>query len=728
MLASSSRRKALIPLTFGGVITAFGIALGDLSTSILYAFKAVTIGQGGTLDRTQVIGLLSLILWMLILCATVKYSIVIMRADNKGEGGVFAMFSLVRKYWKFMPIIAIIGGAFLLADSVITPANSILSAVEGLASIDAIASSGSWSQELAIMLSIAIIVLLFSMQHSGTGKVGGFFGPIMIVYLLFSGGIGLSWLMKDASILQALNPVNGIMFFLGSSNKAGIAVLSGVFLAITGAEALSADQGQLGRSNVRVAWFFAFIAIMLSYFGQGAYLLQSAGTRITADGNSPYFLMVPEALRPVAVMLALLAGVVASQALITASFSLASAADGLGWLPRLKVSYTGSSKGQVYIPSVNAALCVMTIILILFFKTSSAMEAAYGLALIVAMLMDTIMLWWWFAFVREKTLMGSIVCFVFGMIELMFLAANASKFIEGGYVTVLIAIAMMMVLYISMKGQRMELNRRRRIHADKLADMLALSTSDDKIDLTADNLVYLTPDMNMNDIEKDVAASMVHHRAHAYWVVSMVQSDSPYACEYSVKSYDGILHRVRIRLGYKQPQYYLQAYMRRIMKDMLKSKELKKIVPSFPELASKSEKAGIGTVKYVLMHRVISPESELPDNDKIILRVFQMLKRWMSHPVEWFGLETSNPMIETVSLFRGAEPELDIKRIKPRAKKNAVNDDNADTGSSHLMKIVRKMDRDDASIVDNAGNSQKADDVLVGDETIVMNPLKWCIR
>lgn len=737
-VANNNKRNTGIALSFAGIITAFGIALGDLSTSIVYAFKAITLGQGGSLGRPQVIGLLSLILWSLILSATLKYAVFVMRADNKGEGGVFAMFSLVRKYWRYMPMIAIIGGAFLLADSVITPANSILSAVEGIGSIDFIRSTGQWQQEIAVMIAIIIIVLLFSFQHSGTGKVGKLFGPIMITYLIFSAVVGVYWFSKDYSIIQALNPIEGIRFFISSDNKIGLAVLSGVFLAITGAEALSADQGQLGRSNIRIAWAFAFICIMLSYFGQGAYMLQHPDLHITGADASPYFLLVPEIMRPFSVVLALLAGVVASQALITASFSLAANADGLGWLPRLKASYTGNTKGQVYIPAVNTALCVATIGLILFFQSSSNMEAAYGLALVVAMLMDTVMLWFWFIKIKKQIITGTILCLFFGLMEALFLTANISKFVEGGYVTILLALAMMITLYICMKGQKLELNRRSRIHADKLATMLSTFISDDKIDLVSDNLVYLTPDMNMNDIEKDIAVSMLHHRAHIYWVVSIVQSDSPFSCEYTVKSYDNVLYRVRIKLGYKQPQYYLQAYMRRIMRDMIRTKEIQKIKPIFPELATKNEKAGLGTVKYVLMHRVISPESELPDNDKTILRMFQVLKKWIARPIEWFGLEASSPLIETVSLFRGDEPDFEIKRIKTRTTpssqsvkiktKNTVNNnaddnktepaikqDNDDNQADSLSEIVTRT---------NEIKNDSTDDDISKDETIVMNPIR----
>lgn len=687
-LAGARTTRGTIPLSPMGVVTASGIALGDLATSILYAFKAVVLGQGGSLDPRQVTGLLSLIFWVVMLSATVKYAAIVMRADNRGEGGVFAMFTLVRRYWRYMPMVAIVGGSFLLADSVFTPSNSILSAVEGLASIDAVREGAAWGEPLAMTLAIAIIVALFAVQHSGVGRMGRLFGPVMIVYLLLSAGMGAYWLAQEPGILRALDPTEGIRFFLSSDNKAGLAVLSGVFLAITGSEALAADQGQLGRSNIRVAWGLACVCIMLSYFGQGAYMLLHPGTVITPESPATYFLMMPEAMRPLGVVLALLAGVIASQALITAAFSLASAADGLGWLPRLRVSYTGATKGQVYIPAINLLLCALCVFVVLFFRSSAGMEAAYGLALIVAMLMDTVMLWFWFVFLRRRRVLGTVLCALFGGMELLFLVSSSTKFLDGGYVTVLMAVLMMAVMTVNMRGQWLERSHRHHIRARRMQEILDDFVSDDKVDLVADNLVYLTADQDLDSVERDVAASMVRHRAHVYWVVSVVQTDAPFTCEYALRS-TGRLERVLIRLGYRMPQYRLQTYMRHIMRDALRTGELRKRPPAYPELASRDERAGLGSVRYVFMHRVISPESELPERDQLALRLYQMLKRLMARPIAWFGLESSDPLVETVSMFRGDEPQVDIVRRERPARPAAGASESESAGASAAVRSRR---------------------------------------
>ncbi|WP_190972708.1 KUP/HAK/KT family potassium transporter [Bifidobacterium tissieri] len=661
------RGSALNRATPAGMLIAVGIVYGDLGTSPIYAPKALMLAQGGQMNRFQTLGSLSLVFWFMMLVVTIKYVCTAMRADNQGEGGVFALFAAVRKYWKPAGLIAMIGAAAFLADSVFTPAVSITSAVEGLASIPFIGDSGYWSQELSMMIAIAIILGLFLIQHAGTNRLGSLFGPIMTVWFTFIAVIGVMQITRDWSVLQALDPTIGLRFLLSDENKSGVAIMGSVFLALTGAEALYSDMGHVGRGNIWASWPLVNIALMCSYFGQGVWMLD--GHLINAHGVAPFFQIIPEQIRPFGVVMSLMAGVIASQALISGAFTLTAAADGLGWLPRLNMRYPGVTKGQIYIPSVCATLAVLTVLVVLYFQSSAAMEAAYGLALVIAMLMDSVLLFEFLRNVRGKRASAVVMCTVFVLVELLFLSASVSKFMEGGYITVVIWGLVYGLFHICSRGSMLENSERGHVHADDLAHILAVSMAEKRRDLVADHLVYLTPDPNMRDVEKDIAVSMIHRRAHAYWVVTVVQLGRPYGQDWKVTSYGRNLHRVTINLGYKVPQFYLPQFMQAIMEDMLANGEINRINPQWPKLATRSERLGIGSVRYVLMHRVISPESALPDSDRTLLRTYQWVKRLISKPVEWFGLETNDPIIDTVSVWNGEERPMQMHRIGEVKKK-----------------------------------------------------------
>ena len=673
-----------------GMLIAVGIVYGDLGTSPIYAPKALMLAQGGSLSRFQTLGSLSLVFWFMLLVVTIKYVWVAMSADNDGEGGVFALFAAVRRYWRPAALIAMIGAAAFLADSVFTPAVSITSAVEGLASIPAIGSSPHWSQELAIMLSIAIIIMLFLIQHAGTNRLGSLFGPIMTVWFVFIGVVGAANIASDWTVLEALDPTVGIRFLFSNENKVGVALMGSVFLALTGAEALYSDMGHVGRANIRASWPLVNVMLILSYFGQGAWMLH--GHAIQADDGAPFFQIIPEQIRPLGVLLALMAGVIASQALISGAFTLTASADGLGWMPRLNMRYPGVNKGQIYIPSACVTLAVCTVLIVLYFRSSSAMEAAYGLALTIAMLMVSILLFEFLWHVRGRRVTAVVMCTLFVAVEMLFLSAAAAKFMEGGYITVLVWTLVFALFMVCSRGSRLEAAEQGHVPADDLAHILAVSTANKRRDLVADNLVYLTPDPNMREVEKDVAVSMIHRRAHVYWVVTVIQSERPYERTWKSTSYGNGLHRIVIILGYKEPQFYLQQYMRTIMTEMLGSGEIERIEPRWPKLATRSERLGLGDVRYVLMHRVVSPESKLPESDRTLLRVYQWVKRTISRPVEWFGLETNDPIIDTVPVWGGGEMPLPMTRSSAAAvKATAPAPTPTKTPTSIPTKKPRKM-------------------------------------
>ncbi|KAA8826990.1 KUP/HAK/KT family potassium transporter [Bifidobacterium myosotis] len=660
-MAESHARPAAGPR---GMLVAVGIVYGDLATSPVYAPKALMIAQGGAMDRERILDSLSLVFWSMLLVVTLKYVVVAMNADNDGGGGVFALFSSVRAAWRPAAVFAMVGAAAFLADSVFTPAVSVSSAVEGLASIPAVGGSPAWTPRLSVLLTVGIVTLLFAVQHAGSHRLGGLFGPVMTIWLAAMGGVGAVNLARDPTVLAALDPTVGIRFLLSDANKAGVGLMGSVFLALTGAEALYSDMGHVGRANIRLTWPAVCLMLQLSYFGQGAWML--AGHRIGAADAAPFFLSAPAPARPFLVALALAAGVIASQALISGAFTLTAAADGLGWLPRLDMRYPGVSRGQIYIPAVCAALGALTVAVVLYFRSSGAMEAAYGLALIVAMLMDTILLAARLARVRRHPVLAAAVCGPFAAMDLLFLAAAAGKFVEGGYVTALVWTAVFALFRVCSRGSRLERAQRGRLRADELARILAAAKADERRDAVADNLICLTADTSMRDVEKDVAAAMIRHRAGVYWLLTLVQSARPYGREWRHAGY-GCLHRVVVTLGYREPQFHLRRYMRAIMADLLASGELVRIEPRWPRLASRSERLGAGTVRYMLLHRVVGPESAIPDSDRTLLRLHRWIKRHAGRPVEWFGLESDDPIIETVPVWTGAERDVPMTRIRTDA-------------------------------------------------------------
>ena len=421
-------------------IVALGVVYGDIGTSPLYTMQTFLNGQGGLAhaDHEAVLGVLSLVFWSITLITTVKYVLIAMRIDNKGEGGIFALYSLIRKYGAWLAIPAMLGGAAFLADSVLTPAVSISSAVEGLETLPAFEKLFTENKQLTLMITAAIILILFSAQSRGTERIGKVFGSVVLVWFSFLAVVGLANLSQYWGVFAALNPLYGVRFLFSSHNAAGLAIMGTVFLSTTGAEALYSDMGHVGRGNIYFTWPFIKIALVLCYFGQGAWMLNhwddSAYAR--THGLNPFFEMMTPSVRYVAVVLSVLAGVIASQALITGAFTMVSEATHLNWMPHLQVRYPARTRGQLYIPVVNVVLCVSTLLVLALFRDSEHISAAYGLALTITMITTTILLavYIWHSGRR----IGAVVFTVlFLAIQFMFFFASMAKFLHGGWFTML---------------------------------------------------------------------------------------------------------------------------------------------------------------------------------------------------------------------------------------------------------------------------------------------------
>ena len=661
-------------ISLGMCIVALGVVYGDIGTSPLYTFQTFVAGQGGIqrVDRAAVLGMLSLVFWSITLITTVKYVLVALRIDNKGEGGIFALYTLVRRYGKWLAIPAMLGGAAFLADSVLTPAVSISSAVEGLKTIPVLEPVFRENGNLTMVITFVIILVLFAVQSRGTERIGKVFGSVVMVWFAFLAVMGLYCIGNDWSIFEALNPVYGIRFLFSPQNPVGLTIMGTVFLSTTGAEALYSDMGHVGRGNIYATWPFINIALVCNYFGQGAWLLRNKDNPALqgVDGLNPFFQMMPTTVRYVAVILSVTAGVIASQALITGAFTMVSEATGLNWMPHLQVRYPARTRGQLYIPTINWVLCVATLTVLVLFKDSEHISAAYGLALTVTMITTTVLLadYLW----HDKKRVGAVVfAVIFLAIQILFFMASMAKFMHGGWFTMLLTAAILYIMYTWDQGTKVERSQRRHMTAKECLPALDMLHNDFRIPYFADNLVYLTSDAEMRRLDTDIFFSIfANHpkRARAWWAVSVQTTDAPYTRKYSVENFGtNYLFRVRMKLGFKVDQN-VATYLHQIMHELIDSGELPKQPSIYPKV---DEDPQIGTITYVLVHKALMPESKIDSRGALSLKVKYAIRKLAGSPIKWFGLAPYNPIVEVQPLFVSTRsvPKLTRVRLHPRKTK-----------------------------------------------------------
>ena len=661
-------------ISLGMCIVALGVVYGDIGTSPLYTFQTFVAGQGGIqrVDRAAVLGMLSLVFWSITLITTVKYVLVALRIDNKGEGGIFALYTLVRRYGKWLAIPAMLGGAAFLADSVLTPAVSISSAVEGLKTIPVLEPVFRENGNLTMVITFIIILVLFAVQSRGTERIGKVFGSVVMVWFAFLAVMGLYCIGNDWSIFEALNPVYGIRFLFSPQNPVGLTIMGTVFLSTTGAEALYSDMGHVGRGNIYATWPFINIALVCNYFGQGAWILRNKNNPALqgVDGLNPFFQMMPTTVRYVAVILSVTAGVIASQALITGAFTMVSEATGLNWMPHLQVRYPARTRGQLYIPTINWVLCVATLTVLVLFKDSEHISAAYGLALTVTMITTTVLLadYLW----HDKKRVGAVVfAVIFLAIQILFFMASMAKFMHGGWFTMLLTAAILYIMYTWDQGTKVERSQRRHMTAKECLPALDMLHNDFRIPYFADNLVYLTSDAEMRRLDTDIFFSIfANHpkRARAWWAVSVQTTDAPYTRKYSVENFGtNYLFRVRMKLGFKVDQN-VATYLHQIMHELIDSGELPKQPSIYPKV---DEDPQIGTITYVLVHKALMPESKIDSRGALSLKVKYAIRKLAGSPIKWFGLAPYNPIVEVQPLFVSTRsvPKLTRVRLHPRKTK-----------------------------------------------------------
>ena len=636
-------------ISAAGLLITLGIIYGDIGTSPLYVMKSI-VGLGA-IDQTVILGGISCIFWTITLQTTLKYVIITLRADNKGEGGIFSLYALVRRRktpWLVFP--ALIGGSTLLADGIITPPISVSSAIEGLQAIQ---------PDIPIIpIVISIITFLFVIQRFGTNFVGKFFGPVMFAWFSMLGILGLISIGHDWTIFRAINPMYGADLLF--DHPGGFWLLGAVFLCTTGAEALYSDLGHCGRENIRLTWGFVKLCLMLNYFGQGAYLMEHHGELL--NGTNPFYLLMADWFLPFGIALATVAAVIASQAMISGSFTLINEAIRLNFWPKVKVVYPSDVRGQLYIPSINWLLYVGCVIVVLYFGESSKMEAAYGLAIVTTFIMTTILLANYLLLNNYPKWVVYLLIPFYLIIEIAFLIANLDKFPHGGWVTLLIAsilITVMMVLYYSRKIRNSLVEF---VKIDEYLPLLEKLSEDTTIPKCATHLVYLTSANYANEIEGKVMYSILYKqpkRADIYWFVHVDVLDEPYTLEYKVKEImKGKLIRVDFRIGFRiDPRINLM--FRHVVEELVKNKEVD-IVSRYPSLG---DRGLTGDFRFVVMEKFLSVDNELPWLQKIIMDLYFLIKRVALPEEKAFGLDTSTVMVEKVPLIVKPVSDLKITRI-----------------------------------------------------------------
>jgi KUP system potassium uptake protein len=649
---SNHHHGHLSKVSAAGLLVTLGIIYGDIGTSPLYVMSAI-IGKDA-ISRDVVMGGISCIFWTLTLQTTIKYVILTLQADNKGEGGIFSLYTLVKRTkYKWLLVAAIVGGSALLADGIITPPISVSSAVEGLK---------VFNEDLnTVPIVIGILCLLFFIQQFGTAFIGKFFGPLMTVWFLMLAIIGIWKLSSNWEVLAALNPYYA--FHLLQAHQSGYLILSAVFLCTTGAEALYSDLGHCGKKNIRISWIFVKTTLVLNYFGQGAWLIAHEGHKLSEfKASNPFYAVMPESFLPYGIVIATIAAVIASQALISGSFSLINEAMRLNLWPKVGVKYPSDLKGQLYIPSLNWLLLAGCIGVVLHFRESAEMEGAYGLAIVLCMIMTTILLNFYMHMKRYNKFFIYTTITTYAIIESAFLAANLSKFSKGGYITLLIASALMGVMTVWYLAKKI---RQRYVDVVKLADhqqKLVDLSKDESIPKYATHLVYMTGANNPEEIESKVIYSILQKRpkrADIYWFVHVDVMDEPYRMDYKVThvAADDII-RVDFRLGFRVAPK-VNVMFRKVVEDLVKNHEVD--ITSRYESLNKNNI--IGDFKFVVLEKFLSYENELPFFEKVILNAYFFLKKFSISEAKAFGLDSSSVKIEKFPMIIAPMKECNLKRI-----------------------------------------------------------------
>jgi KUP system potassium uptake protein len=648
-------------VTVAGLLIALGIIYGDIGTSPLYVLNAITSGK--VISEELIIGALSCIIWTLTLQTTIKYVILTLQADNRGEGGVFSLYALVRRRKKWLVIPAMIGGAALLADGMITPPISVTSAIEGLKQVPSLSHI---SQSTIVYIVIGILSFLFFIQQFGTAFIGRFFGPLMSIWFFMLALLGVIHFADDLHVFRALNPYYGIKLL--ATYPGGFYILGGVFLCTTGAEALYSDLGHCGKWNIRYSWVFVKTCLILNYFGQGAWLLSNYnGKRITASliesGFNPFYGLMPHWFLYFGIAIATAAAIIASQALISGSFTLISESIRLNLWPKLRIVYPTEARGQLFIPAINFILFLGCIGIVLHFKKASNMEAAYGLAITLCMIATSILFANYLVLHRAKRPIVYLYLAVYFTLEFSFLIANMDKFPHGGYVTVIIGGLLFLVMFNWFKARKIKNRYIEFVKLENYIPKIQELSNDRSVPKYSTHLVYLTSADNPNEIEHKIIYSILNKkpkRADIYWLVHVDTLDDPYTSEYSVEHIiPNDIIRVEFRLGFRvQPRINL--LFKKVVEDLVKNREVN-VISRYESLEKTNT---IGDFQFIVMEKYLSQDNDLPIFERLVMKVHFWLKVISLSEEKGFGLDLSNVTVEKFPLIVAPVTNVRLKRIE----------------------------------------------------------------
>ncbi|MGA9211432.1 KUP/HAK/KT family potassium transporter [Kaistella sp.] len=630
-------------LTAIGVLVSLGIVFGDIGTSPLYVMKAIVNARtnGGNMPFDEYIeGALSCIIWTLTLQTTVKYVMIALRADNKGEGGILALFSLIKNIKKgWLYLIAMIGASALIADGVITPSLTVISAIEGLKIYN--------PHTPVVAITAIILIVIFTVQQFGTNSIGKFFGPVMVVWFLILGILGLSHLVDDISVLKSFNPYYAYKLIVHSPSA--IVILGAVFLCTTGAEALYSDLGHCGAKNIRISWIFVKVMLILNYLGQGAWVLKNYDL-IHNTGINPFFGVMPEWMLIPGIIVATAAAIIASQALITGSFTIFSEAISLNFWPNQEIDYPSGIKGQMYIPKINWGLLVLCLIVVLHFKESGRMEAAYGLSITITMLMTTILLGFWLF----KKRINKFIILVFGLIylsiEVGFFSANVIKFFEGGWITVVLAGFIGVCMYAWYNGRLIKAKFIKFVKLNKYVPIIKDLKLDETIPKYATNLAFLSRAKREDEVEAKIIYSILRKqpkRADHYFILNIVNQEDPFTFKYTIDEImPGTIFWINFLLGFKVDRR-INDYFDQVLEDMMEDGS----IPSRSSHPSLRLYNIPPDLKYVIIDNTYINDTLLTIKEKITLNIYNFVKYIGSDDFKAWGVSAHNVVVESAPLL-----------------------------------------------------------------------------
>lgn len=643
-----------------GLIIALGIVYGDLGTSPLYVFNAII--RDRVITQDLILGALSCIIWTLTLQTTLKYIILTLKADNNGEGGIFSLYALIRRQRKWLLFPAMIGGAAVLADGIITPSITVTSAIEGLKQIPFF--SGTEGNTI-VLIVIGILLALFFSQQFGTASIGKLFGPMMFFWFLMLAILGGAHLFDVMYIFKAFNPWYAVKLLTIYPN--GFWILGAVFLCTTGAEALYSDLGHCGKKNIRISWIYVKSALIINYLGQGAWLLSHHHGKIFTkeiidNGFNPFYGIMPESFKMIGIVIATIAAIIASQALISGSFTLISESMRLNLWPKMKINYPTEERGQLYIPGINTLLMIGCISITLYFRTSSNMEAAYGLAITLCMLATSILFANYLVSRRAPRILIYLYLLVYLSIEVSFLIANLDKFPHGGFVTLIVGGGLFSIMYIWFRARKIKNRYIEFVRLEEYIPSIQELSNDLSIPKYATHLVYLTSANNAKEIEHKIIYSILNRkpkRADIYWFVHVDTQDNPYTADYSVETIiPNEIIRIELKLGFRmEPRINLM--FKKVVQDMVANKEVN-VISRYESLQKNNV---VGDFQFIVLEKFLSQDNELPFFERLIMKSYFWIKKVSLSEERGFGLEQSNVTVEKFPLIVAPVRKLKLKRI-----------------------------------------------------------------